>query len=188
MVIAEELNVSRNSVREALSRLVALRSLEKRHWTGYYIPVLTREEANNTLKIRVMLEKRALELFMPHITPRLVAEIEAAIKQSEADLKNNDFVAFERSDYVIHEIIQNNCGNPWIPHFLGQIRYMLALLRKLDETQNSVKFAKRSINEHKKLLRIMKTGNAEEAAGCLAAHLEYQRERLDSIFSAPGDK
>jgi DNA-binding GntR family transcriptional regulator len=185
MLIAGELNVSRNSVREALSRLVALNALKKQHWTGYYIPILDRNQAQNTLKLRIMLEKHALELFMQNMTPELIADIQNGIKQSEIDLKNNDAAAFERSDYIIHQIIQNNCGNPWIPNFLGQIWYTIALIRKMDETENFVKYAKRSINEHKKLVKLIKKGNIQETVDCLAEHLEYQRERLDAIFTSP---
>jgi DNA-binding GntR family transcriptional regulator len=144
--------------------------------------VLTREEADNTLPLRSMLETYAMKLFMERAAPELISEIENSVKQSEIDLENNDFAAFEKNDYTIHEIIQNNCGNPWIPHFLEQIRYVIALLRKTEEKEDSVKFAKKSIAEHKKILRAMKKKDVEKTVEYLQEHLEHQRERLDRIF------
>jgi DNA-binding GntR family transcriptional regulator len=53
----------------------------------------------------------------------------------------------------------------------------------MDETEDSVKFAKRSVNEHKKLLKLIKKGNIPEAVDCLAGHLEYQCKRIEALFS-----
>jgi len=183
LLIVNELNVSRNSVREALSRLAALHALEKRHWSGYYIPVITREQADLTLQVRILLEKYAMELFMPRITAQLITEIENAVNQSEDAINNNDYYAFNKYDVVIHTIIKENCGNPWLAHFLDQIRFVLVLLMQMEETEDRViRFTRNSVVEHRKIIEAMKQRNANQAVELIVQHLEYHRARIEKIF------
>lgn len=184
LLIAEELEVSRNSVREALSRLTALKALEKRHWGGYYIPVLSREQVNMTLQMRLLLEKHAMELFMAQVTPQQIIEIENSVNQSEEVAMNGDIIAFHKYDYVIHDIIRDNCGNPWVVHFLEQIGYVLVLIRQFELVGNRENYAMNSIVEHRNIIAAMKQGNTEQAVVYLVDHIEQQRIRLEKIFFA----
>jgi len=177
-LIAEELKVSRNSVREALSRLTALKALEKRHWGGYFIPVFSKDQVNMTLQIRIILEKYAMELFMTQITPQQIIEIENSVNQSEKVAMNSDFMEFHKYDYVIHDIIRDNCGNPWVIHFLEQIGYVLVLFRQIELVENRENYAMNSIAEHRKIIAAMKQGNVEQAVMYLVDHIEQQRIRL----------
>ena len=154
------------------------------------MPVLNKEEALDTLRTRETLEKYALEAFMKRLNtaPELLDEIEQSIKYSEEMLNKNDLDAFSRADVLIHEIIRNNCGSLWALHFLEQIWYMFTLVRKMDANSDVVKFAKRSISEHKKLLRLMKKGDIEETVICLSKHLQHQQKRLDVIFDETSEK
>ena len=182
LLIAKELKVSRNSVRDALSRLTALKALEKQHWSGYNIPVLSKEQADMTLQIRIILEKYAMELFMARITTQHIVEIENSVNLSENSAMNGDFISFHKYDYAIHSIIKDNCGNLWVAHFLEQIGYMLVLLRQIELVENRVTYAMNSIAEHRKIIGAMKEGNAEQAVLYLVEHIEQQRIRLEKIF------
>lgn len=188
-VIAKEFNVSRNSVREALSRLVALRVLKKEHWAGYHVPMLDKKEALDTLKMRETLEIKALEAFMKRLdtVPDLLNDVANSIKLAEEVKDDHDFDAFIRADDLMHKTIRNNCGNSWIPHFLDQIWPMVIFIRKMDANAGFEKFSKRSIGEHKKLLQLIKKGDITEAVNCLSEHMQHQQRRLDALFDVPSD-
>jgi len=147
--------------------------------------VINKEEALDTLKMRETLEICALESFMKRLdtSPELLKEIEKGIKLSEEVVNQNDFDAFIRADDLMHQIIRNNCGNSWIPHFLDQIWPMVIFIRKMDANTSLEEFAKRSISEHKKLLQLIKKGDVAETVICLSKHMQHLQKRLDAIFS-----
>ena len=180
--LADELGVSRNSVREALERLVAIKALTKKQWTGFFVPEMDPEFALSTLEVRIVLEKLALRSFLKNPNPKAIEEIEAAIKLSEEDLMQNDFEKFELDDYKIHEIIQNYCGNVWLPFLLKQTRYTIFLLRSFDRGQNAYEYAQRSINEHKEMLMLIKDNNKKAAVDNLEKQLAIQVDRIMNLI------
>ncbi len=180
--LAEELNVSRNSVREAMARLASLRALEKRQWAGYFLPVITREEARHTIDIRLDLEILALKLFMEEAKAEVIEEIEQSVHQSEADLQNENLNAFIKSDYLIHEIIHRHTGNPWIPHFMNQTRYSIDRLRHLDKKRDFETIARISISEHWKMIEAIKEHDVEKAIESMKVQIQHHWERLTEIF------
>lgn len=182
--LAEELNVSRNSVREAMARLASLRALEKRQWAGYFIPVITREEARHTIDIRLNLEILALTLFMEQVSPEVIESIEASVHQSEADLKKGDLKTFINSDYLIHEIIHKHTGNPWIPHFMNQTRYSIDRLRHLDKKRDFETIARISIAEHWKMIEAIKEQDVEKAIESMKVQIQHHWERLTEVFDS----
>ena len=180
-VIAEELGVSRNSVREAMAQLVALRVLEKRQWRGYYIPRLTWEDIEHTIDIRKDLELLAMRHFLDRVTPESLDEIAESLHRSETDLEASDAEAFEKSDYRIHEIIHAQSGNPWIPHLISQTKFFIDRLRRLDKKRNFREVAEASIAEHWQIWRAISDGNRDEALRILDFQIERHRNRLREV-------
>lgn len=181
--IAEELAVSRNSVREALSHLTALRALEKRQWLGYFIPQLTWEDIRHTLNIRMDLEILALKLFIDNPNSEAIETIEKSIHQSETDFMCQNLLAFEKSDYLIHDIIQQYCGNPWIPHFMKQTRFAVQRLRHIDKLEDYKQFGEVSIREHWELLTYIKERDKLKAVECMQHQIEHHWERLNKVLN-----
>lgn len=184
--ISNELGVSRNSVREALTKLTALRALEKRQWSGYFIPTVTWENAKNTLDVRKNLEILAINLFMKNPNEKAIKEIEKSILKSEVSFKNLDLDSFEKFDYEIHEIIQRNCNNPWIPHFMSQIHYSIHMLRHLDKLEDFKQFGEISTQEHWELLGYIKDNNKVEAIKLIHKHFDNHWERLNKVLIKNG--
>lgn len=182
-VIAKELGVSRNSVREAMAQLVALRVLEKQQWRGYYIPALTWEEIEHTVDIRKGLETLALRLFLSLVTPEAMEEIAESLRQSQQDMETENLIAFEKSDYLIHEIIHRRCGNPWIPHLISQTKFFIDRLRRLDKKDHFRDVAEASIAEHWLIWEAIRDGNSDEAIRILEAQIERHRKRLWEVYT-----
>ncbi len=186
-MIAQEMGVSRNSVREAMAQLVALRVLEKRQWRGYYIPPLTLEEIEHTVDIRKGLETLALRLFLERVTDEALEEIAESLRQSERDMEAEDLLSFEKSDYMIHEIIHHRCGNPWIPHLISQTKFFIDRLRRLDKKDKFRGVAEASISEHWMIWQAIRDGNSEEAIRVLEMQIERHRKRLREVLAEHND-
>ena len=181
--LAVELGVSRNSVREALEKLVAVNAVEKRQWIGFFVPVIDLNYAVETLSIRKDLETLALKLFLEKpVSPELIKQIDLGIAKSEFDMNNGDWSAFLVSDYVIHKVIQNNCGNRWISVFLSQTGYAVSQIQYLDREGDVIQYAKRSISEHRELLKLIKDRKKDEAVEKLGNHLSIQIDRIKNLL------
>ncbi len=181
--LAKELGVSRNSVREALERLVAINAIDKRQWIGYFVPVIDLSYAVETLTIRRDLEVLALQLFLERpISSDDIRTMRNAIDKSEKDFLRNDWDAFLSSDYIIHKLIQQRCGNRWVPKLLHQTSFTVSQIQYLDRESNQVEYARRSIGEHREMLKLIEEGKKQEAVNLLAEHLSFQIERISSLL------
>ncbi len=178
MMIASELGVSRNSVREAFGQLVFIRILEKRQWHGYYIPSISIKDVEETITIRENLEVLALDLFMTRRRPEILEEIAASIRRSEGDYKHGDIDAFHKSDYRIHELIHRNCGNSWIPMLISQTRFHIDVMRRMDKKTDFEKVAEDSVASHWRMWDAMNRGERETALSEMKSQIDRHRERL----------
>lgn len=180
--LAQELGVSRNSVRESLEHFVTIHAIEKKQWIGYFIPVIDKKFIFDTLLMRQHLEQLSLSLFEEKVTPEIIKEIEQTVDLSEKELENCEFDKFEITDYHVHEIFHKYCGNIWVEQFLSHTKYAIFLLREIDQSHGKEEYAKRSIEEHRKIIELIKNGDKLGAVDNLNKQLLTQRERLLSFF------
>ncbi len=176
--LAEKYQVSRLSVREALSKLVEARILEKVHWKGYYVRKITWQELESIFEIREALEELAIKHVMEKLNDDILKELKKAIDTSEKDLKAKDFDSFLKTDFYFHEILYKESGNPWIPYILSVAKILIDILRKIEKGQDWVDVGRASISEHRELLEAMAGRNKTEALKVLKKHLQHHRKRV----------
>jgi len=176
--LSEELGLSRNSVREALAKLFSLGIVERRHWKGYYVVSLDQEDTEAILDVRSMLETFAFEGFLKRVDPELIRELEAAVQESEEDLRAERRKEFYSSDYHFHEIIHQHCGNRWVMKLIEQVRFFWDLLRVQDKKGVFQASAEKSIEEHRALIHLLKKRDHQEAMRFMQSHLAGHRKRV----------
>ncbi len=176
--LADKYQVSRLSVREALSKLVEARILEKVHWKGYYVRKITWEELESIFEIREALEQLALKNFMERATEKEIEQLIEAVAQSERDLNNNDYDKFMKSDFMFHEIIYKYSGNPWIPYILSVAKILIDILRRIEKVEGWQEVGRASITEHKEIIEKIKNRDKTSALKLLKKHLQHHKERV----------
>ena len=126
-ILAERLKVSRNTVREALTRWEGLGLVERRHASGTYLKAavtpdmlhmpLTLSGGNDftslmqTLEIRRALEAEAAALCAERASPADIAEIERKLDIMEQAFRTRDGMSAEE-DWEFHQAIYRVSGNP----------------------------------------------------------------------------
>ena len=126
-ILAERLKVSRNTVREALTRWEGLGLVERRQGSGTYLKVavspdmlhmpLTLSGGNDftslmqTLEIRRALEAEAAALCAERASPADIAEIERKLDIMEQAFRTRDGMSAEE-DWEFHQAIYRVSGNP----------------------------------------------------------------------------
>jgi len=176
--LAKRYGVSRLSVREALSKLVESRILEKEYWKGYYVRKISLDEFESIFDIRQSLEELALHRIMASGDTSIAVELEKAVDKSEADLKAGNSEEFMKSDFSFHEILYRQSGNPWIPYILSITKILIDIFRTIERGDGFEKVASASINEHRAVIEMVKKNDEKKALEYLDRHLKNHKERV----------
>jgi GntR family transcriptional repressor for pyruvate dehydrogenase complex len=182
-VLAEQLEVGRPAVREAIKALQVLDVVSSRHGDGTYIKSLAGlsggwpstarlVDANfdmiELLEVRKMIEPRAAALAATRATPRQVAEIERELAAQEAH--PNDPAALERHDYLFHEGIIHAAGNKVLAALVRTLAPQLVKSRSITAltTPNIPKI----VREHRTIFEAIRIGESDLAERAMKDHLQ----------------
>ncbi|MBZ9677150.1 FadR family transcriptional regulator [Mesorhizobium sp. ES1-1] len=126
-ILADRLKVSRNTVREALTRWEGLGLVERRQGSGTYLKAAVSADMLHmpltlagghdfaslmqTLEIRRALEAEAASLCAERASPADVAEIERKLDVMEQAFRTRDGMSAEE-DWEFHQAIYRVSGNP----------------------------------------------------------------------------
>ena len=181
--LSKRLGVSRLTVRDALSKLVERGLVEKRHWKGYRVRKLSWQEISALIDVRLVLEELALRDMIRRINTHILSEMENALEASQLVVDAENYDDFFRTDYIFHEIIYQESGNPWIPAILKDLHVLISIVRFISQAEHIEKVARESIAEHHAILTNLKAGKYENAVESLREHLNRHRERVRVEYS-----
>lgn len=195
--LAEQFNVNRAGVREALRVLEAVGMVEVRHGLGCYavstavkgeapsiwVPWLTvhREDVLALLDVRESLEAKAASLAAEMRTDRDIAAMESALDEMRGAITALDMTADEASrlDVRFHDAIATASRNKYLIHLLRDFSSAV-------ETDRYAIFAvpnrlAHSVEEHEEILVAIGEGDSRAAGEAMMRHVERIRETIGSL-------
>lgn len=191
--LAEQLGVSRPTVREAMIALELSGVIEIRSGSGIYAigakPELELALSDTgigpfeILEIRLIIESEACALAAARITEEDLAKLEKTLIEMEEEEKRPD--ASEKADQRFHEIIASSCQN-------SAIQSVISWLWKLrNESVLSISFLERirkegihpSIAEHKAILESLKNRDPLRARDAMRRHIESATSNAAQHFT-----
>lgn len=181
-LLCEELGVSRLSVREALSRLVATGTIVLESWKGYRLRELDREDIDSILDVRLSLEELGIRGAVTHRSEQMFSELEQAIALSSRYRENSEIVAFRRADTHFHEIIYRASGNRWIENVLGNLRPLIDAIWFISQADSFASVTHESVAEHQEILAALGSGEEEKALDAMRRHMANHRERVHEHY------
>lgn len=170
--IAEQLNVSRSPVLQALRLLKKDGLVQDAPGRGLLVATLDPDWIGNLYQVR-----GALDALAARLAAQKKADIPAAlIRQGRAAAAGEDVKAMVDADIAFHRAIYEASGNPLIVetaqlHWVHLRRVMGAVLR-LSPQRGSL------WDEHEEMARAIRSGNAELAREMSERHAETARENL----------
>lgn len=176
--VAEELSVSRLSVREALSKLVENRLLERVRWKGFFVREVTVEEIESIVAIRTSLEKLAMSELMNDLSEDTINHLCRAIDSSESTLTEGSHAEYMKADFEFHQVIYEKCGNPWIPVIIENLHVFLNIGRNISMGADFSAAAAASIADHREMLALMKNGDREGLMSAFDRHMQTHLENI----------
>lgn len=193
--LATALNVSRNSVREAINKLVALRFLEQRQGQGTFvrsmdetvkIPLATVMETRDAslidlLEMRMGIECTAASLAARRANADDLKAIEKALQEMEADTADGGLGT--EGDLTFHMAIASATKNPLQVYIMKNVSEFLHvgirenLLHLYQDPANIIEILK----QHKAVYRAIRSGDADAAFNAMKNHIDYVIDFFKSL-------
>ncbi|WP_308294273.1 FCD domain-containing protein [Streptomyces sp. ST2-7A] len=189
-VLAEQLGLSRSSLREAVRALTAMRILVARQGDGTYVSglephlllesltfaadVSTGEAVRQLLQVRRMLEPPATALAAPLIDDTTLAELRVVLDREAAARDAEEFVAH---DMEFHRRIVAVVGNPVLEVLLRSLSGATQRVRVLHGTGDRA-VRERAHREHEAIWEALAAGDAALAEATARVHVAGVEHRL----------
>jgi GntR family transcriptional repressor for pyruvate dehydrogenase complex len=189
-LLAQQLGVSRVSVREGLQRLVSLGLLETRHGEGTFVceygagtsmnallPMLALSPANvfDVLEYRRIMEKGTVAL----VTEKATAEDITELKRSYAVMVEQQFDVggFARADLEFHLALARVSGNPIIMKVNSIIRDILSVSM---ESIVQALGTRDGLYYHQRIIDAIEAHDARQAESIMEEHVVRTIQRLQT--------
>lgn len=193
--LAQRLDVSRPTLREALRALQILGVLEIRHGGGIHVASLEPAELLGPIDLFVALDARHIaEVFEARIAYEpLLARLACARMTAAALARMRELVAaqvddpedaelFHDTDVELHKSILEASGNALLSRFGKLLQVLGDQGRKALQRRKAARL--RSIEDHLAILRAFEAGEPEAAEAAMRAHMIHVRDALREVTGA----
>ncbi len=195
--LAENFQVGRSAVREALSALRAMGLVEMHQGEGTYVrefdskmlslPVyiavlMKKDDVKNLLEVRRILEVGAVQAAADRRTDEQLAEIKEALDQMETA---NDQELGEEADFRFHMAIAKASHNELLIGLMNNVSEMMVTTMR--ETRRLWLYSEKSTldrlwNEHQQIYQAIEARDGSEAQKLMLDHLQSVEEVLMNYF------
>jgi GntR family transcriptional repressor for pyruvate dehydrogenase complex len=197
--LADQLGISRNSMREAVRILEQMRVLNVRHGSGTYVSslepsvllegisfaveMMRDQTLREVIEVRQLLEPAATRLAVQRMTPDNLELIRAAFEVHRAQTSIEDLVHF---DLEFHSAIIRAANNSTLFSILDGLSTKTVRLRIWGGivSENAVNL---TIDHHEQILKAIEAGDAHLAEATALVHVTHARGWLDAYLDSPAN-
>lgn len=180
--IAEQLQISRGPVREALKQLGAEGLVREEPRRGAFVVSMARADVREVYDLRAALEARAARAIIEQGDRAILNRLEEMLEPIERAVRERDATAVVNADLKFHEAVVRLSGNSRLHRvFVSQASTLGALLRM--ERERSYPGLSVAVREHRALVKAIKSGDVHEAEELFVDHIEQARDRLMTLVS-----
>jgi DNA-binding GntR family transcriptional regulator len=171
MQLAEEMQISRFPIREALRYLEKEGLVETKPFKGTYVAQLTERDMEELYSLRSAIEEFAIRILIKHIDEEKIAKLESIFKSMQQASKNEDLDKLISEDFRFHETIcelsdHRKLLEVWLT-LENQLRVFLTIEKQL--FGDSVQFVK----SHNPILKAIQERKTRPAQKAIREHLNW---------------
>lgn len=179
--LANEFNVSRNTIKKALLMLENDAYVTIEPNKGAKVRSYSRKELLDYLELRVELESFIVQLAVPCFTAENIQQLDAMFDQMGACRETHDLIGYSALNQQFHSIIYDVCPNRAAADLLIRLK---AQMRKYNAKTILVPGREAlSYNEHKNILDAIHNCDAESARLFTRRHIENVRKTFEDNYS-----
>ncbi|MET7337377.1 GntR family transcriptional regulator [Nonomuraea sp. NPDC005650] len=181
--LAEELEVSRVPLREALKTLQGEGLVRYEAHRGYFVETLSLDDLREVYRIRELLEEEAVRRAIEQLTDADLARLESAQDEVERAAAAGDVPAMAAANRLFHMTLFDCAGMP----------RLVRLIRTLWDTTDAYRSMyygdagnrERVVKEHRATLDALRRRAADEAVTTLDVHRAHAVTELESLLNPP---
>ena len=177
--ISDMLNISRMPVRDALMELVHQGLLINKP-AGRYVIELNGEDVRHFYKLRLSLEKLAVELAVQNVTDEKLAALEAKLEEMRGAIADKNTTLYASSDFAIHELIWQQSGNPYLIEILSSMIGPIFLF--ISSQAGLVDDWQELFRLHEHLVKTIAANDIPAALQSIEAHVQHSLELALQVF------
>jgi DNA-binding GntR family transcriptional regulator len=166
--LAEEYNVSRIPVREALRVLASEGFVRVRPYYGTFVAELSAGDADDLLEVRAALEPLAARLAAERRTPEQLAELKQIVADGSRATKEDRYEDVAVLNGRFHELLGVASGNTNLRGFIGELRDKIDWVYSVEVRRR----ARDSWGEHVEIVEAIDRRDAARAERLVYEHIE----------------
>lgn len=174
--LAEEFEVSRGPVRDAITQLAFEKLIVVQKPRGIFIVGLTDDDVDQLYSLRSALELLAMSRAMRVEDDARWQEMARSLERMEQSAASGNHEAFATADLDFHSQIYALADHPRLEGAWEQ--YLPTFAALLEVTINHDEDLTESSHDHVLLMNIMRSGDTAVAIDVLTAHLDGARHRM----------
>ena len=180
--LAEEYDVSRMPIREALKRLSAEGLVQWANNRGGSVTKHSLEEIGEIFDLRCLIEEDLFRRSIPNMTPQHIANCERVLVEMETSYDGNDVGTWGALNHRYHSALYAASGRHLTCDVLDRIslqsdRYVRMHLSVMKQRAPAKK-------EHQELLELAKSGQTDEACQLLVRHIRRTKDQLLEMIAS----
>jgi len=177
--LANQLGISRTPLREALRQLETRGLVKKRNAIGYVVVYHTLKDIQDTLEVRLSLERTAIELACEHATQEQIdrastflARFDEELAKPNQSIPDMDKLLNSNKDWnsLFHKELYNAAGNELLTTYIMNLRDLDRLKRMT--LKLTPKDFRRFQTQHHAILNAVKQMDKTKAKKAVQAHIK----------------
>lgn len=184
--LADQLGVSRGTVRAALSELAHEGLVSQVAYTKWMVPELSAADAWELYSLRGSLEGLAARLASEHRTPETMKALREAYERLEEAVTAERRSAVAAADLALHKTIVAITGHR---RLIGQYKLIEQQVRHYIATSNAdIADQHELLNQHEPIVRAIAAGDAEQAERLAHDHNAPEVQKFAAEFAQTNDR
>ena len=177
--IAEQMEISRTPLREALKVLTAEGLVRHEPRRGCFVAEVTQQDLDEIFPVIALLEGRCAYEAALHASDADLQALEALHTRLVKHAKARRINEYYEANFAIHEAIITLAGNRWLAQVIADLRKILKLARL--QQLHAPGRLDQSLSEHLAVFAALKARDPEGAEAAMKTHLTRQREALREL-------
>ena len=179
--LAEEYDVSRNTIKKALLMLENDDLVTIEQNKGAKVRSYSKTEVLDFLELRVELEGFIVRRAVPCFTQKDIRELESIYKQMKERHEEHDLMGYSALNQQFHALIYHVCPNKTAMDLLVRLKNQM---RKYNAKTILVPGrGEQSFKEHGEILEAIKQGDVAAAEACMRDHVGNVRKIFEEYYS-----
>lgn len=179
--LAQQWNISPTPLRDAVKALESAGLVEIQPRRGVFVAGLDRKGLRETFELRMAFEGMAARLAAANLPEGLAADAARRYRAAGALPDDLQEAALRDVDDLVHDIVQEHCGNGRLTRLMEGVRDLVQWSRQTIIRHVPESFAA-SLPEHLAICDALAAGDGEAAERAMRNHLEEVLARIEDFL------